>query len=227
MKKTAKKKTPAPPDPFANWIDAGTMKIAPYLSATVVDIGSVAPNPANVKRHTRRSVSAIWNSLAKFGQRVPIAVNRGTGLVVAGNGRWLAAKAHGATKIAAAFFDDDESAATAFAIADNRVAELAPWNDEELAAAVARLSEATFDLGVLGYDPDEIAKILNPATDTSPDTAPSSGPSASKLSKSVSVNFTPEQYKTVAKAIRSLGDPKLSDSEAIVEIASRTLKGKP
>jgi len=50
----------------------------------------------------------------------------------------------------------------AYRIADNQTASLATWDYDLLPIEIAGLKEANYDLGLLGFDPDELAKLLDP-----------------------------------------------------------------
>jgi hypothetical protein len=49
----------------------------------------------------------------------------------------------------------------AYRIADNKLAELAEWNMELLPIELGELKAADYDLELLGFDADELAKIFN------------------------------------------------------------------
>lgn len=107
--------------------------IAEALRHLAVPIQSLALDPANARVHSAENLAAIRGSLRAFGQRKPIVVNRQTGIVEAGNATLQAALAEGWTHIAAVYVDDDPAQAAAFAVADNRTAELGQWDQEALA----------------------------------------------------------------------------------------------
>ena len=88
-------------------------------------------DPANAR--TGHDVERIAASLAQYGQRKPIVVNRSEGgKIEAGNGTWQAARSLGWTHVAAVFVEDDPMTAVGYAIADNRTAELSRWDYETL-----------------------------------------------------------------------------------------------
>jgi hypothetical protein len=76
--------------------------------------------------------------------------------IVAGNHTWLAAKSLGWSEIAAVLVDDDEATAQAFALADNRTAELGSYDEREL---LDLMSEAAPDAEV-GGEPQPLAVRL-------------------------------------------------------------------
>ena len=127
--------------------------------ATVkIQITQLSLDPTNARKHSQRNLDAIAASLKKFGQRKPIVVHRG--VVLAGNGTVEAAKTLGWTEIDIAEVpsDWDADTAKAYALADNRSAELAEWDESELAKQLLELQDADWDITELGF---EITKVLD------------------------------------------------------------------
>jgi len=100
------------------------------LHGLVKPVSELKPDSKNARRHEQRSIEAIQKSLVEFGQQKPIVILR-DGTVIAGNGTLQAATSLGWKHLACVTFDDVEKA-RAFAIADNRAAELSTWDVEEL-----------------------------------------------------------------------------------------------
>ena len=115
-----------------------------------VPITSLSLDPNNARKHSERNLSAIAESLKQFGQRKPIVVHRG--VVIAGNGTLEAAKSLGWSEIAIAEVPDDWDVekAKAYALADNRTAELAEWDEGELAKQLLELEQHDWDIQALG-----------------------------------------------------------------------------
>lgn len=132
--------------------------IVEALKALAVPIADLHPDPANARRHGDKNLDAIKASLAKFGQRKPIVVQRAGMIVRAGNGTLAAAKALGWNQIAAVLIDEDNASASQFAIADNRSAELAEWDEEVLASLLDGMDPS--DRGQLGFDERDMAKLM-------------------------------------------------------------------
>lgn len=120
-------------------------------------IADLSLDPANVRKHDRKNLDAIKASLRKFGQQKPIVVDA-KGIVIAGNGTMTAAQELGWTEIAAVRTELVGVEATAFAIADNRSAELAEWSDD-LAGVLKSLANANVDLAELGFAQNDLEKI--------------------------------------------------------------------
>ena len=130
------------------------------LNGLAHKITDLTPDAANVRKHGDRSIASIKASLAAFGQRKPIVVQRDGMIVRAGNGTLEAAKALGWTHVAAVVIDDDNLTATQYAIADNRTAELSEWNFEDLSSVLHELQDADVDIVNLGWSEDEVDNMI-------------------------------------------------------------------
>jgi len=124
-----------------------------------VAIESISQDPANVRKHSERNLSAIVASLRKFGQQKPIVVNA-DGIILAGNGTYEAAKRLGLEKIDIVRSALKGADATGFAIADNRTAELAEWDDTALAETLRALQSEDFDVEAAGFTDTEVDELL-------------------------------------------------------------------
>jgi DNA modification methylase len=123
------------------------------LRIETVNVNSLTPDPANARKHDGRNLQAIAHSLEKFGQRKPICVTPDS-IVVAGNGTLEAAKSLGWTEIAIARTPVGWTweQIRAFALADNRTAELAEWDDKVLADQLLELDANGWELEELGFE---------------------------------------------------------------------------
>ena len=126
-----------------------------------INIAELDLDPANVRRHDAANLDAIRGSLKRFGQQKPIVVNE-KGVVIAGNGTLTAARALGWDRIKIVRTELMGSEATAFAIADNRTAELATWDD---GALVEQLSALELEDGALleaaGFSSKELEGMVD------------------------------------------------------------------
>lgn len=123
-----------------------------------VPLTELTADPQNVRQHDDRNLTAIQSSLEAFGQRKPIVcarANDGSLVVIAGNGTLAAARALGWTHLDVAEVPSDWDAdkARAYAIADNRTAELANWDDFALANQLIDLEAVGWDMETLGFEP--------------------------------------------------------------------------
>lgn len=113
-------------------------------------------DPNNARKHDNANLEAIAGSLTQFGQRKPIVISQDN-IVVAGNGTLTAAKSLGWTEIDAVRVpaDWDADRIKAFALADNRTAELAAWDQQVMASQLLELQEAGFDIEEFGFELQE------------------------------------------------------------------------
>jgi DNA modification methylase len=138
------------------------------LRIETVNINSLTPDPANARKHDGKNLQAIAHSLEKFGQRKPICVTPDS-IVVAGNGTLEAAKSLGWTEIVIARTPVGWTweQIRAFALADNRTAELAEWDDKVLADQLLELDANGWELEELGFENLEPNGDLNREEDDS------------------------------------------------------------
>ena len=123
-------------------------------------IEDLVNDPANVRKHDERNIDAIRASLQRFGQQKPIVVD-GKGVVVAGNGTLMAAKSLGWKDIGIVRTELVGADAIAYAIADNRIAELAVWDDAALAKTLAQLqNDDSIDETITGFNEQDIEGML-------------------------------------------------------------------
>lgn len=145
------------------------MSIAEPLRALAVPLDRLEPLPGNPRRG---DVDGLVRSYRMFGQRKPIVARRTggtddepTGVVIAGNHQLAAAQRLGWSEIAVVWTVDDEKTAKAFALADNRTADLGGYDDADLAsmlgdvASHAELLEAT---SFTEADLDDLLALLRP-----------------------------------------------------------------
>jgi site-specific DNA-methyltransferase (adenine-specific) len=107
----------------------------------------------NARTHDQTNLKAIAGSLEQFGQRKPIVITQDN-KVVAGNGTLTAAKLIGWTEIDCVRVPADWTAdqIKAYALADNRTAELAQWDEQVMASQLLDLQEAGFDIEAIGFE---------------------------------------------------------------------------
>jgi ParB-like chromosome segregation protein Spo0J len=122
------------------------------MNLETVKIESLTLDPQNARKHSTRNLDAIKASLEKFGQRKPIVVHNG--VVIAGNGTLEAAKSLGWKEIAVSVCpaDWDADTAKAYALADNRSAELAEWDEGILSQQLLDLEDFNWNIETLGFN---------------------------------------------------------------------------
>ena len=122
----------------------------------MLDPTKLVPNPRNARTHSEKQVAQIAASIRRFGFVVPIIIDD-DGNIVAGHGRWLAARQLGLTEVPAIRVKFLSAAdRRAFALADNRIAELSGWNDNLLAEELTFLLEDGYELEITGFSLSDI-----------------------------------------------------------------------
>lgn len=139
-----------------------------------VDLATLNHDPANARKHGAKNIDAIKASLHAFGQRKPIVVQRQGMIVRAGNGTLEAAKALGWSHLAAVIIDEDNATASQFAIADNRTADLAEWDDETLASLLDGMEPA--DREALAFDEDDMRELIDGLDPSEPEVVEDEAP---------------------------------------------------
>jgi ParB-like chromosome segregation protein Spo0J len=87
-------------------------------------------------------------------------VDTGDG-IIAGHGRLLAARKLNLETVPVIVLDHlTETQKRAYRIADNKLAENAGWDEAALQVELAELQIAGFDLDLVGFDDDELARLL-------------------------------------------------------------------
>ncbi len=123
------------------------------------NLSDIKPYPNN-PRVNDDAVDAVAASLREFGFRQPIVVDT-EGMIVCGHTRWKAAQKLGLEKAPVHVASDLSSERIkAFRIADNKTAEFADWDYKLLPLEISELEAMNFDIGLLGFNDDELAKLL-------------------------------------------------------------------
>jgi ParB-like chromosome segregation protein Spo0J len=115
----------------------------------------------NNPRLNDAAVDAVAASIRAFGFRQPIVVDE-AGVIIVGHTRYKAALKLGLQEVpvhVAVGLSPEQ--ARAYRLADNQTAQLSGWDDEKLAQELAHLREMDFDLGPIGFSPEELARLLD------------------------------------------------------------------
>lgn len=207
-------------------------KVNPQLQKLMVPIDSIFQDPKNARLHGERNIDTIRASLDRFGQRKPLVVQADGRIVRAGNGTLRAAQALGWTHVAVVLVDEADVEATAYALTDNRSAELAEWDwvvlEESLAALAAEVPMGELD--ALGWSADDFdALVLTKQwEDTTPPPAGAAGGGDRAALEGTPIKFTPDERKAVDEAmvrLRAGGTPYPTDGAAVAAICRAYIKG--
>lgn len=102
----------------------------------------IKPYENNARKHSDEQINQITESMREFGQVTPILVGKDM-RIIAGHARWEAAKRLGLKTVAIVRIDHlTDEQVRLYTIADNRLAELASWDEGILAAELSFLMEA-------------------------------------------------------------------------------------
>ncbi|GAB6166169.1 DNA modification methylase [Thermostilla marina] len=124
----------------------------------LADVRPYERNP----RINDQAVDAVVESIRQFGFRQPIVVDT-EGVIICGHTRWKAAQKLGLEKVPVHVAKDlTPEQVKAYRIADNKTAELATWDYDLLPLELGELQDADYDLGLLGFTADDLAKLLDP-----------------------------------------------------------------
>jgi DNA modification methylase len=118
------------------------------------------PFARNPRTHSDAQVAQIAASIEAFGFNNPILVDTEAG-IIAGHGRLLAARKLGLTEVPVIVLDHlSEKQKRAYLIADNQLALNAGWNEDLLRAELAALQAEDFNLDLIGFEDEELARLL-------------------------------------------------------------------
>lgn len=122
-------------------------------------LDDVKPYPNN-PRVNDSAVDSVAASLEEFGFRQPIVVDE-DGVIIVGHTRFKAAQKLGLEKVPVHVAKGlTPEQIKAYRIADNQTATLAEWDRELLPLELGELHDMDFDLGLLGFDNDQLARWL-------------------------------------------------------------------
>ena len=119
---------------------------------------NLKPHPHNPRTHPAEEIEALARVIRGTGWRRPVTVSKLSGFIVRGHGALAAAKVLGCA-VPVEFQDfKDDAEETAHLIADNRLAELAEWNNVELAGLLKSLDG---DLDLSGFDLQGMNQLID------------------------------------------------------------------
>ena len=119
------------------------------------------PYVNNSRTHSDEQITQVAASIKEFGFTNPILLDDEGG-IIAGHGRLQAAKKLSLPEVPTITLKGlSEAQKKAYVIADNKLALNAGWDDELLAIELKGLQDDDFDLGLLGFDVDELASLFD------------------------------------------------------------------
>ena len=165
-------------------------------------------------RNNDHAVQQIADSITRFGWGNPILVRRADRMVIAGHTRLKAARLLGMDKVPVRLMDLDPAQAAALALADNKLGELADWDDAGLREVLAELEADGLDLEGLGWSDEELSSLLaepepapEPAEHTSDDDqTPAEAPAITQPGDVVTIGRHTLHCLDCIELLRSLPD---------------------
>ncbi|MDT9601079.1 site-specific DNA-methyltransferase [Sphingosinicella rhizophila] len=137
-------------------------------------VETLKPDPRNARTHSKKQIEQIVASVREFGFTNPVLIDS-EGVLIAGHGRLLAAKAIGMAEVPTIELAGlTEGQKRALRLADNKIALGAGWDLDILKVELAELSllDLDFDLTVSGFSTGELDVLLNPPKDPDDEVIP-------------------------------------------------------
>jgi hypothetical protein len=140
-------------------------------SLKLLPITELSPDPSNPRVHSRQQVRALARSIEKYSFNAPVLID-GDKRIIAGHGRYEAAKLLGFTEIPTLCLAHlSKAQARAYMLADNKIHDRSTWDDSKLAVLLKELSLEIPDLEVTGFENPEIDLRIQSADESDPDAA--------------------------------------------------------
>jgi DNA modification methylase len=131
--------------------------------AQCIDLWSIEkliPYSRNPRTHSEAQVAQIAASISEFGFNNPVLVDTKAG-IIAGHGRLQAARKLQLTEVPVIVLDHlSEAQKRAYVIADNQLALNAGWDDTLLAEELLALQKEDFNLDLIGFEDEELARLI-------------------------------------------------------------------
>lgn len=135
-------------------------------AAVWVDVAELRPW-ANNPRDNRKAIDEVAKSIRRFGWGSPIVANKRDGEIIAGHTRFAAAQKLKLDKVPVRWLDLDPVDAHALALADNKVGEVATWDDATLRQVLQELQDADASLlADTGFSDEELAALMGEVQST-------------------------------------------------------------
>ena len=131
----------------------------PKLKVEDVSLASLKPMKGNPRRN-EAAIPKIAQSIERYGWTNPVLARRQDRSIVAGHTRVEAAKRIGLKTVPVIWLDLSPRDAKLYALADNRLAEIAEWDNDGLALIMRELQAEDANLAEAGFDDEEVSRIL-------------------------------------------------------------------
>lgn len=126
-----------------------------------IDVNEIKPYKKNAKKHPEEQIKKIMASIEEFGIVNPIIIDKEKN-IIAGHGRLEAIKRLGINRVPVLMAEHlTKTQIKAYRLADNKLAELGEWDNELLAIELKDLQDDDFDIGILGFEDEEINECID------------------------------------------------------------------
>jgi ParB-like chromosome segregation protein Spo0J len=169
-----------------------------------VDVSELKELERNARLHSADQLKQITESIKRFGFLSPVVIDSNN-VVVAGNGRLIAAKGLGIDSVPAIRAQGlSQEELRAYALVDNRLSETSSWDIDMLKIELDDLIGNGMELDVIGFSDDEISKLVSGPFDFVPDFG-SDSDSQPKKAKLVVEFATLEDMDELLSELKSRG----------------------
>jgi ParB-like chromosome segregation protein Spo0J len=125
----------------------------------------LVPSARNARTHSPEQVDAIAASIVAYGFNNPVLIDE-SGEIVAGHGRVLAAQQLGLERVPVVVLAHlTEPQRRAYLLADNRLAELAGWDQALLTSELVEIAALGIDLATIGFSEQDLDALRAPDID--------------------------------------------------------------
>ena len=193
------------------------------MEITEASIGDIKPYETNPRNISQKAVESVAESIQQFGFRQPIVVDADS-IVIAGHTRLLAAKHLKLKKVPVHVADLSKEKASAYRLLDNKLNELASWDQGLIDVELEKLSD--LDLGLLdlfGELEDGMPAEASAFDDLIADNMSVSYENAGTHGDWVTMSFVmpPEERDRVQEALRNIQNDAglLNTTQALIKLA--------
>ncbi len=141
------------------------------MKVETVNIDELKPFEKNPKTHSKEQIDKIVRSIKEFGWANPILALKENRMVIAGHARLKAARQMNLSEVPVIFLDMPYEKAIAYVVADNRLAEIAEWDNTLLLPLLDEIKLAGVDVELTGFTVADICmfKAQNVIPETEPE----------------------------------------------------------
>jgi len=138
-------------------VDSRAREQEQEVAAVWVDRSTLTPWKENPRKN-QKAIAKVAASIKRFGFGSPILARTG-GEVIAGHTRLLAAESLGLDRVPVRYLDLDPAEAHLLALADNKLGEIAEWDDALVASILSKYGLE--DAALSGFDSKELDAIAD------------------------------------------------------------------